>query len=117
LTLRLTHPSYYIEKTYAVRAKGSLSSHEQKLLESGIVIEGQKTAPAKISHVKLLGPATEFLMTIHEGRKRQIRLMLEALGHPVVSLQRISEGPLTLGDLRRGCWRRLTKEEIERLKN
>lgn len=116
LTLRLTHPRYYIEKTYAVRVKGSLSPQEQRFLEGGIVIDGKKTAPSKISQTKSLGPVTEFLIVIHEGRKRQIRLMLAALGHPVAFLKRVSEGPITLGTLKTGSWRRLTQMEIQQIK-
>ncbi len=116
LTLKLTHPRYDVDKTYLVHIPGELTLEEKQQLENGVVIERQKTAPAKITQVKRNARHTEFLLTIHEGRKRQIRLMLAKLRHQVVYLKRIQQGPLTLGTLKTGCSRRLTGEEIKNLK-
>jgi len=60
--------------------------------------------------------STTILVTIHEGRNRQVRKMVEAVGHQVVSLRRVGFGPILLGDLPSGCWRRLTDEEVRKLK-
>jgi len=79
------------------------------------VIEHKKTAPAKIGSIKSSNGQTEFLMTIHEGQKRQIRLMLEYVGHKVISLKRIRQGTLQLGDLKTGQWRFLTEDEVSKL--
>jgi len=115
---RLTHPKFQIEKTYFVCVYGILKPEEKDELERGILIEGEKTAPAKIKDVKPFKDRTktEFLMTIHEGKKRQIRLMCEAVGHKVAYLKRIAQGPLVLGDLPCGRWRELTKDEVQRFK-
>ena len=74
------------------------------------------TRPAKIAQVSRQFRHTEFLMTIHEGRKRQIRLMLAACQRKVIYLRRLSHGPLKLGELRKGGWRALTDAEVFELK-
>ena len=117
LVYSLTHPKFNIDKTYLVCVTGKLKSEDKIKLEQGIVLEDRKTAPAKIEDIKQLSNQTEFLITIHEGRKRQIRMMLGALKYPVVYLKRITQGPLSLGDLAVGEWRHLTAEEINRLKD
>lgn len=109
---RLTHPKFNVDKTYAVRIRGELKPAEKVKLEKGVVLEGKRTAPAKIKDVRIQDNETEFLMSIHEGRKRQIRLMLEVVGHRVVYLKRLRQGPLQLGLLKTGEWRSLTKAEI-----
>lgn len=116
LTNQLTHPSFDVDKTYFVRAHGALPSAVKSRLESGVMLEGKKTAPARIEDVRLKGEQTEFLMTIHEGRKRQIRLMLDSVGCPVVYLQRLRQGPLSLGSLKAGSWRYLDAQEITKLR-
>ena len=116
LTARLTHPSHEIEKTYFVRVGGRVARETKRQIESGILLEGRKTAPARMERLRIAGRDTEFLITIHEGRKRQIRLMLQQVGHRVIFLQRIQQGPIKLGGLKLGAWRRLTIEEIQALK-
>ena len=116
LAFRLTHPKFNVDKTYVVRVTGKLKEEDKVKLERGIVVEDRKTAPAKIESVKFLTNQSEFLMTIHEGRKRQIRIMLGTLKYPVVYLKRISQGPLVLGDLAPGTWRVLTLDEINGFK-
>lgn len=116
LANQLTHPRFAVDKTYLVRIQKKLADAEKKELETGIIIEGEKTAPAKIESVKVLKSGCEFLMTIHEGRKRQIRLMLAKVGHYVTYLKRIQQGPLLLGDLPTGKLRPLTLDEIQSLK-
>ena len=80
------------------------------------MLEDRKTAPAQVRSVKFVGKDTEFSLIIHEGRKRQIRLMLQDVGHRVVYLQRVQQGPLRLGGLKIGTWRRLNVDEIQKLK-
>ncbi|OGX25786.1 MAG: hypothetical protein A3D10_03775 [Omnitrophica WOR_2 bacterium RIFCSPHIGHO2_02_FULL_48_11] len=115
LAHRLTHPKFEVAKTYYVCVYGILKPEHQKELESGVMIEGEKTSPAKITAVNPYADRTktEFKMTIHEGKKRQIRLMMAAVGHKVVYLKRLSQGPLQLGNLKTGEWRTLTKEEVK----
>jgi len=111
LVYKLTHPKFNVDKTYHVVARARLKPDEKKRLEKGIVIDGKMTSPAKITDLKV-GKESEFLITIHEGRKRQIRLMLSALGHKVISLKRITQGALSLGNLAAGKWRVLSEKEI-----
>ena len=109
---KLTHPKFHVDKTYTVRIKGRLPKEKQLRLEHGVVIEGEKTAPCRIRDVQYNGPDTEFKMTIYEGRKRQIRLMLKAVGSHVHFLQRIAIGELKLDDLKVGAWRYLDPKEM-----
>lgn len=115
LTFKLTHPKFDVDKTYLVRVKGALSDDIKKKLEEGIMLEGRKTFPAKINDVKTKNRETEFLMTIHEGRKRQIRNMLGSFKLLVTYLKRLTQGPLELGDLPRGKWRILSPSEAAQL--
>jgi 23S rRNA pseudouridine2605 synthase len=109
----LTHPRYGVPKTYRVRATPSpLSDAALKRLREGVALEDGQTAPAE---VRRLG-AAEFEMTIYEGRNRQVRRMVEAVGHRVTALERSAFGPLRLQGLPPGESRRLTEDEIERLR-
>jgi 23S rRNA pseudouridine2605 synthase len=83
-----------------------------KALRTGVELEDGRTAPAR---VRRLGP-DRLEITIHEGRKRQVRRMLDAVGHPVITLERVRFGPLWLGKLEEGRHRRLTNDEVERLR-
>lgn len=112
LTHQLTHPRFDIDKMYRVKMTGTLDTKDREALEKGVVIEGRRTAPARIQNVRRAGNETEFTITIHEGRKRQIRLMVAHIGKKVIFLQRIAQGPLRLGDLKVGRWRELNNEEI-----
>ena len=112
---KLMHPKFHVDKTYCVGIQGRLKESDKACLEKGVSIDGRTTAPSKMSHVKYVADTTEFQMTIHEGRKRQIRLMLASCGYKVIYLKRIIQGPLTLGNLKIGHWRVLQKEEIAAL--
>lgn len=117
LAFMLTHPKFNIDKTYFVEVKNELKDRDKRRLTDGIALEGRRSSPCKIREVKIKSGVSQFEITIHEGKKRQIRLMLAALGYPVVHLKRISIGPLSLINLPLGKWRHLTKEEISALKN
>lgn len=117
LAYELTHPKHHVNKCYEVKVKGPLSENAQKALRSGVVIEGRKTYPAEVRLIRKGQKTTLFHLTIHEGRNRQVRKMCEAVGYPVLSLQRIAIGKLKLGDLKLGKYRKLTKEEVGYLKN
>jgi 23S rRNA pseudouridine2605 synthase len=112
LAYALTHPRFEVPRTYRARVDGRPSERALRALREGIELEDGRTAPA---HVRLLGPH-ELELTIHEGRKRQVRRMCEAVGHRVVELRRVAFGPLRLGDLGAGRHRRLTAAEVERLR-
>jgi 23S rRNA pseudouridine2605 synthase len=112
LAHRLTHPSFEVEKTYrAVVGGPALEERALRALRDGIELEDGRTSPARVRRVS----ADTLEITIHEGRKRQVKRMCEAIGHPVKRLERIGFGPLELGDLPRGRWRRLSDAEVDAL--
>jgi pseudouridine synthase len=116
LTYRLTHPKFEIRKKYKVRCKGKIGNKEKQYLEHGMVIEGRRTARAKIDIIRRDFKTSELFIEIHEGRKRQIRNMFLFLGHPIKQLERVGYEFLKLGNLKRGQFRYLDHEEVERLK-
>ena len=115
LTERMLHPSHQVDKTYLARVTGSVTMDEVRQLRVGVMLDDHKTAPAKVRVIKLEAEATVVLVTIHEGRNRQVRRMFEETGHQVTQLRRVRFGPLDLGDLPRGKWRELTAEEARSL--
>lgn len=113
LANRLTHPRYGVPRTYRARVeRPPVPEHALRRLRHGVELDDGPTAPAKVRQVA----AGVLELTIAEGRKRQVRRMCEAVGHPVVELERIAFGPLRLGDLGRGRHRRLSPEEVEQLR-
>lgn len=114
---RLTHPRFECEKEYFVQIAGALSDEEKIQLEKGIKIENKKTAPAKIKIIKTTDKQTILTITIHEGRKRQIRKMFSYLEHTVKYLQRIRIDKIHLGNLKKGQYRFLTQKEINAYKS
>jgi 23S rRNA pseudouridine2605 synthase len=113
LTNRLTHPRFEHEKEYLVSISGNLKLEEKRKLEQGIELEDGLTHPAVIKEVDL--PPFNYSITIHEGRKRQVRRMFETLGHPVLALKRIRLGSLNLGRLKEGEIRELSAKEVKTL--
>ena len=112
LANQLTHPRYEVPKTYRAQLRTPIADRDVERLRRGIELEDGPTAPAS---VKRLG-AREIQITLREGRNRQVRRMLEAVGNRVVSLRRIAFGPLRLGDLPEGKTRRLSAGEIAQLR-
>ena len=109
----LTHPRFEVPKTYLAEVGGAaVTDRTLRRLREGLELDDGPTAPAR---VRRLGPRT-LELTIHEGRNRQVRRMCEAVGHPVVSLQRTAFGPLGIGGLAPGGWRLLEEAELERLR-
>lgn len=116
LAHRLTHPRYEIKKLYEVRVKGLVGDRELEKLEKGVFIDGRKTAPARVRIIYRNREKSLLSLEIHEGRKHEVRKMLYALGFEVKKLRRVAFAGLTLKGLRRGFWRRLKPQEVERLK-
>jgi 23S rRNA pseudouridine2605 synthase len=112
LAYALTHPSFEVPRTYRARVEGRPDERAMRALREGVELEDGRTAPARVRRVG----AHELELTIHEGRKRQVKRMLAAVGHPVLALQRVAFGPLRLGELAAGKHRRLTAAEVERLR-
>lgn len=117
LTYRLTHPKHNIEKVYIANVIGEPTKEEINKFEKGLYIDNYKTSQAKLYIVKRNGNLTSIKVVIREGRNRQVRKMCEAINHPVRNLKRIATGKLFLGELKRGEYRHLTKEEVNYLKN
>ena len=109
----LMHPRYEVPKTYLAKvSRAPVSSRAVRKLESGVELDDGMTAPAVVRQ-----PRPGYLeLTIHEGRKGQVRRMCDAVGHPVTALERIAFGPLQLGSLKPGRYRRLSPAEVERLR-
>jgi 23S rRNA pseudouridine2605 synthase len=116
LANRLTHPSFEVDKAYRARVVGSPSRDSLRSLRSGVELEDGLTAPANVRVLAEEARWTELEIVIHEGRKRQLRRMFEAVGHAVLALERVRFGPLDLDDLRPGQHRRLGEEEVGRLR-
>jgi pseudouridine synthase len=111
---RIMHPRYKIDKTYYAVCGGELTREQIYALENGVMLSEGMTAPAKVKAVRPVREnMTSFEITIHEGRNRQIRRMLEAVGHETLLLRRIKLGELELGKLRQGEWRYLSSKEIK----
>ncbi len=108
----LTHPRHGVEKGYIVRVSMELTQEEANTLRGGVVLDGRKTAPAKVRILRKDAFSTDILITIREGRNRQIRRMVEQVGHQVVRLKRVRYGEVELGDMQRGEWRDLTPQEV-----
>jgi 23S rRNA pseudouridine2605 synthase len=115
LANKLMHPSGEVDKTYEVWARGYRAGSEN-LLERRIVLDGHQIATPKICLLSAQDDQAHLIITIHEGRNRQVRRMCQAAGMRVTRLRRISEGDLSLGDLPKGCWRFLNDAEIAKLK-
>lgn len=115
LTNILTHPSFEMEKSYEALIKGHITSPELDKLKKGVMLDGKKTARAKLRLIKKKGNNSLVEITLIEGRKRQVKRMFERVGHSVLTLKRTMEGGLTLGDLKEGESRLLSKKEIKKL--
>ncbi|MED4956295.1 pseudouridine synthase [Paenibacillus macerans] len=113
----LTHPKHHVPKTYLATVKGVPHGDDLEKLKKGIMLEDGITAPAEVEYhdVDPEGKFATISITIHEGRNRQVRRMFDAISHPVSKLKRISFGDLYLGNLKRGLYRHLTKEEVDGL--
>jgi 23S rRNA pseudouridine2605 synthase len=113
LTNRLTHPRYEREKEYLVAIKGKLKPDEKRKLEQGIELEDGLTHPSLIRETS--DPLFNYSITLHEGKKRQVRRMFDSLGHPVQALKRVRLGSLRLGKLKEGEFRELSAQEVQAL--
>jgi pseudouridine synthase len=144
LTYRLTHPKHHVDKVYLAWVEGMPDEESLDKFRQGIMLEYGMTAPAIVEIENFYGNKTNSIythkkdfdrqgsdrfqtchynsstclrITIHEGKKRQIKRMCEAIGHKVIKLRRIQLGPITLNDLRPGEYRYLTSEEVKSLKS
>jgi len=113
LAQKILHPSHEVNKTYVAKVRGEPSARKLDTLSKGIDLEGRKTWPADIEVLHTEPQSTTVKIVIHEGRKRQVRKMFEAIGHPVLQLKRIAYGQLDLGDLPPGKYRFLNRADLK----
>ena len=123
LAARLMHPSHEIEKVYEARVRGVPAAEDLERLAGGVVLDGKRTAPAKIRladrPVKTTasgGEQTFVEVVLHEGRQRQVRRMFELIGHPVGRLRRVRIGPIVDEQIPIGHWRELDEQELAKLR-
>ena len=117
LANRLAHPRHKVPKEYTAIVAGIPRDDDLRRLRTGVLLEDGPTAPAQAELLRVgRGGLAEIRLVIREGRKRQVRRMLEAVGHPVRELTRTGYGPLRLGRLKEGSWRRLRQQEVEALR-
>jgi pseudouridine synthase len=119
LTHRILHPRYRIDKEYEATVDGTVDEKAIHALRSGMILEGESrpTAPAQVEILERRPRRTHLRLILHEGRKRQIRRMLEKVGHPVILLRRVRIGPILLGKLQPGECRPLTTGEVSALRS
>ena len=117
LAATLTHPRHGVERTYEARVTGMPDARAVERLRTGIPLDGRRTLPADVAVLNAQRRDGDGIVriTIREGRNRQVRRMLEAVGHPVQSLKRTRIGPISDRHLKPGAWRELTGEEVRRL--
>jgi 23S rRNA pseudouridine2605 synthase len=116
LAMRLMHPRYGVEKEYRVLVAGHPSEDNVGRLGEGMTVKGERFQPARVRILETMPGQTRLAMVLREGRKREVRRLWQALGHPVLDLQRVRIDGLELGDLDEDMVRPLTDEEIARLK-
>jgi len=115
LAQKLLHPKFEINKTYQATVRGRIKPQKIHALEHGIELDGRQTWPAQITVQQATERTTTLRIVIHEGRKRQVRRMFEAIGHPVIHLKRLAYGKLQLGTLPVGKYRVLRKKDLDLL--
>lgn len=111
----IQHPRYEVNKTYVATVSGKPSARNIRQLETGIMVDGRKTWPATVRILEQKQAETVLELTIHEGKKRQVRKMLAAIGHPVRNLTRTAYGRLRLGNLPPGKYRFLTENDLKKI--
>ena len=116
LAHRLTHPKFEMEKKYLAGVSGRMTLETVARLAKGVEIEDGSTAPAKVEVIRQRDDATLIRLTLHEGRKREVKRMCEAVGHPVKTLRRIEFSGIDVSGMRVGEWRHLSHEEVETLR-
>jgi 23S rRNA pseudouridine2457 synthase len=132
LAHRVTHPKYKLEKIYLVQVENIPDEAALDQLQKGVFIKGERTQPAQAAlllaepnifprsapiRYRQDVPTAWLKITLREGRKRQVRRMTAAVGHPTLRLIRVAIGPISLGSLTPGQWRDLTKEELNALRD
>jgi len=116
LAHRLMHPKFEVEKMYLAWVSGGMTPETAERLAKGVELDDGLTAPAKINIIRQDRDATFIRLTLHEGRKREVKRMCEAVGHPVKTLRRIEFSGIDVSGMRVGEWRHLSRDEVESLR-
>ena len=109
---RVMNPDHKVPKTYQVKASTLLADEQLEQLRRGVELADGPTRPAQVTRLRDSGKYTHLEITITEGRNRQVRRMIEAVGSKVLKLVRTAIGPIRIGDLQIGKWRKLTEDEF-----
>ena len=117
LANRLAHPRHKVPKEYLAAVQGVPGERDLRRLREGVLLDDGWTLPAEVELVDSGDGLSRIRLVIREGRNRQVRRMLEAVGHPVVGLTRTAFGPVRLGELRPAGWRRLSRAEVVALRD
>ena len=117
LAHRLTHPSYQIDKVYLASVQGSITDEAVSALEAGVMLEDGPASPAEVCVVRRENRWSLVRLTLREGRKREVKRMCAAVGHPVLKLSRIAVDGIRAEPLQPGEWRYLEEEEVDRLRH
>jgi 23S rRNA pseudouridine2605 synthase len=118
LAARLTHPSHGVARVYEAKVLGIPDAHDIERLQRGLVVDGRRMRASEVTMLPMKRDATgaTLVITLREGRNRQVRNMCEAIGHPVDHLKRVAIGPLRDPRLKVGYWRDLSEDEVMRLR-
>ncbi len=116
LAEKMMHPSHEVDKAYYCKVLGNVTHEALEQLSRGVMLDDHPTSPARVRLIRQETFDAMVMVTIHEGRNRQVRRMFEVLGYKVLMLRRVRFGPLDLGDLKRGQWRFLEEHEVRELK-
>lgn len=116
LAYRLAHPKYEVKKVYSAIVKGAIVSDDIKKIEAGIELPDGHIAKAEAEIANSSLKSSRIILTLTEGRKREVKLIMEALEHPVINLRRISFGGIGLHQLKPGSWRHLRPGEVKHLR-
>ena len=116
LSFRLIHPRFQVDKVYLAWVKGSVKPEAVRRLEQGVQLEDGMTSPARVKVINAGGETSLIQLTLHEGKKREVKRMCAAVGHPIATLKRISFSGIDATGLRPGEWRYLSDVEIEHLR-
>lgn len=115
MAFKLTHPGHEVKKVYHARVIGKITDDDVTSFKNGVIIDEEATSPARLTILEEKTERSLVEIEIHEGKNRQVRKMCEAIGHPAISLKRVSVGTLSLGNLPEGQWRYLKTEELENI--
>ncbi|PIE65283.1 MAG: pseudouridine synthase [Desulfobacterales bacterium] len=115
LANKILHPRFETTKTYEALVRGRPSRSRLSRLESGVILDGRRTSPAHLRVITKKRSTSLLQITIHEGRKRQVRKMFQSIGHPVLNLKRLAYGKLKLGSLKSGHYRLLEPDDIKKI--